>query len=79
MNAASARGLGPVPASLPYGPSEATRMLHEVQRPVLVVCAEKFSDKLWTVSPSRMIFGDGAAAIVVGQAPPVATFSTVPR
>jgi 3-oxoacyl-[acyl-carrier-protein] synthase-3 len=36
---------------------------------VLVVCGEKFSDKIGTVRPSRMIFGDGAAAIVVGPAP----------
>jgi 3-oxoacyl-[acyl-carrier-protein] synthase III len=35
---------------------------------VLVVCAEKFSDKIGTVRPSRMIFGDGAAALVVGPA-----------
>jgi 3-oxoacyl-[acyl-carrier-protein] synthase III len=36
---------------------------------VLVVCAEKFSDKIGTVRTSRMIFGDGAAAVVVGPAP----------
>jgi 3-oxoacyl-[acyl-carrier-protein] synthase III len=30
-----------------------------------VVCAEKFSDKIGTVRTSRMIFGDGAGAIVV--------------
>ena len=53
-----------------YGLSEATRILQEVQRPVLVVCVEKFSDKIGNVRPSRMIFGDGAAAIVVGVAPP---------
>ena len=35
---------------------------------MLVVCAEKFSDKIGTVRTSRMIFGDGAAAIVVGPA-----------
>ncbi len=56
-------------AGLPYGLSEATRLLQEVERPVLVVCAEKFSDKIGNVRPSRMIFGDGAAAIVVGVAP----------
>jgi 3-oxoacyl-(acyl-carrier-protein) synthase III len=55
-------------AGLPYGLSEATRLLQEVQRPVLVVCVEKFSDKIGNVRPSRMIFGDGAAAIVVGVA-----------
>jgi 3-oxoacyl-[acyl-carrier-protein] synthase-3 len=55
----------------------ATRVLHEVQRPVLVVRAERFSDKIWTVSPSRMIFDDGAAAIVVGRAPPVARHATI--
>ena len=53
-------------AGLPYGLSEAVRILQEVERPVLIVCAEKFSDKIGNVRPSRMIFGDGAAAIVVG-------------
>jgi 3-oxoacyl-[acyl-carrier-protein] synthase III len=57
-------------AGLPYGLSEATRILQEVQRPVLVICAEKFSDKIGNVRPSRMIFGDGAGAIVVGVARP---------
>lgn len=57
-------------AGLPYGLSEATRLLQEVDRPVLLVCAEKFSDKIGTVRPSRMIFGDGAAAIVLMPAPP---------
>ena len=37
--------------------------------PSCVVCGEKFSDKIGNVRPSRMIFGDGAAAIVVGPAP----------
>ena len=49
--------------------SEAVRLLQEVERPVLVVCGEKFSDKIGTVRTSRMIFGDGAAAVVVGPAP----------
>jgi 3-oxoacyl-(acyl-carrier-protein) synthase III len=56
-------------AGLPYGLSDATRILQEVRRPVLVLCVEKFSDKIGNVRPSRMIFGDGAAAIVVGVAP----------
>jgi 3-oxoacyl-[acyl-carrier-protein] synthase-3 len=56
-------------AGLPYGLSDATRILQEVQRPVLVICVEKFSDKIGNVRPSRMIFGDGAAAFVVGVAP----------
>jgi len=56
-------------AGLPYGLAEATRLLQEVRRPVLVVCVEKFSDKIGNVRTSRMIFGDGAAAIVVGVAP----------
>jgi 3-oxoacyl-[acyl-carrier-protein] synthase-3 len=55
-------------AGFPYGLAEAVRLLQEVKRPVLVVCAEKFSDKIGTVRPSRMIFGDGAAALVVGPA-----------
>ena len=56
-------------AGMPYGLAEAIRLLQEVERPVLLVCAEKFSDKIGTVRPSRMIFGDGAAAMVVGVAP----------
>jgi 3-oxoacyl-[acyl-carrier-protein] synthase III len=55
-------------AGFPYGLAEATRLLQEVRRPVLVVCAEKFSDKIGSVRTSRMIFGDGAGAIVVGPA-----------
>src|SRR5439155_946774 len=54
---------------LPYGLSEAVRLLQEVERPVLVVCGERFSDKIGTVRTSRMIFGDGAAALVFGPAP----------
>ena len=57
-------------AGLPYGLSDATRILQEINRPVLLICAEKFSDKIGTIRPSRMIFGDGAAAIVVAPAPP---------
>src|SRR5664280_1628003 len=56
-------------AGMAYGLSDATRILQEVQRPVLVVCVEKFSDKVGNVRPSRMIFGDGAAAFVIGVAP----------
>src|SRR5207302_1488007 len=57
-------------AGLPYGIAEAVRLLQEVERPVLLVCGEKFSDKIGTVRTSRMIFGDGAAALVVVPAPP---------
>jgi 3-oxoacyl-[acyl-carrier-protein] synthase III len=53
-------------AGLPYGMSEAVRQLQEVRRPVLLVCVEKFSDKIGSVRTSRMIFGDGAAAMVIG-------------
>jgi 3-oxoacyl-(acyl-carrier-protein) synthase III len=56
-------------AGMPYGLADAARLLQEVRRPVLVVCAEKFSDKIGNVRTSRMIFGDGAAAMVVGVAP----------
>jgi 3-oxoacyl-[acyl-carrier-protein] synthase III len=56
-------------AGMPYGLAEATRLLQEVQRPVLLVCVEKFSDKIGNVRTSRMIFGDGASAILVGVAP----------
>ena len=57
-------------AGLPYGLAEATRLLQEVDRPVLLVCGEKFSDKIGTVRPPRMIFGDGAAALVIAPAAP---------
>ncbi len=57
-------------AGMSYGLAEATRLLQEVQRPVLLVCGEKFSDKIGTVRPSRMIFGDGAAAFVIAPAGP---------
>jgi 3-oxoacyl-[acyl-carrier-protein] synthase III len=56
-------------AGLPYGMAEAIRQLQEVARPVLLVCMEKFSDKIGNVRTSRMIFGDGAAAMVIGPAP----------
>src|ERR1039457_2902207 len=56
-------------AGMPYGLAEAVRLLQEIDRPVLLICAEKFSDKIGTVRTSRMIFGDGAAAVVVGPAP----------
>jgi 3-oxoacyl-[acyl-carrier-protein] synthase-3 len=56
-------------AGMPYGLAEAIRQLQEVRRPVLVVFAEKFSDKIGSVRTSRMIFGDGASAMVVGVAP----------
>jgi 3-oxoacyl-[acyl-carrier-protein] synthase III len=57
-------------AGFPYGLLEATRQLQEVRRPVLVVFAEKFSDKIGTVRPSRMLFADGAAAVVIAPAAP---------
>jgi len=56
-------------AGMAYAVSDAIRILQEVQRPILVVCVEKFSDKIGNVRPSRMIFGDGAAAFVIGVAP----------
>jgi len=56
-------------AGLPYGLTDAVHLLQLVQRPVLLVCAEKFSDKIGSVRTSRMIFGDGAAALVIAPAP----------
>jgi 3-oxoacyl-(acyl-carrier-protein) synthase III len=56
-------------AGMPYGLSEALRILDEVNRPVLLVCAEKFSDKIGNVRTSRMLFADGAAAMVIAPAP----------
>ncbi len=52
-------------AGFPYGMAEAIRLMREVERPVLMVMAEKFSDKIGNARPSRMIFGDGAAAMVI--------------
>jgi 3-oxoacyl-(acyl-carrier-protein) synthase III len=52
-------------AGFPYGMAEAVRLMREIERPVLLVCAEKFSDKIGNARPSRMIFGDGAAAMVI--------------
>ncbi|MEI6213114.1 MAG: 3-oxoacyl-[acyl-carrier-protein] synthase III C-terminal domain-containing protein [Desulfuromonadales bacterium] len=52
-------------AGFPYGMAAAVRLMREVNRPVLLVCAEKFSDKIGNARPSRMIFGDGAAAMVL--------------
>jgi 3-oxoacyl-[acyl-carrier-protein] synthase III len=40
-----------------------------VARPVLLVCAEKFSNKIGSVRTSRMLFADGAAALVLVPAP----------
>lgn len=56
-------------AGMVYGLAECVRLLQEVNRPVLLVCGEKFSDKIGAVRPSRMLFGDGAAALVIGPAP----------
>jgi 3-oxoacyl-(acyl-carrier-protein) synthase III len=55
-------------AGLPYGLAEAVRQLQEVRRPVLLICVEKFSDKIGSVRPSRMIFGDGASAMLIAPA-----------
>jgi len=55
-------------AGFPYGIGEAVRLLQDIRRPVLLVCAEKFSDKIGSVRPSRMIFGDGASAMVIAPA-----------
>jgi 3-oxoacyl-[acyl-carrier-protein] synthase III len=57
-------------AGLPYAAAEAIRLLEETGRPVLVVAGEKFSDKIGTVRTSRMLFGDAAAALVIGPAAP---------
>ena len=56
-------------AGLPYGMAEAIRQLQEVGLPVLLVCVEKFSDKIGSArSTSRSYLGDGAAAMVIGPA-----------
>jgi len=52
-------------AGFPYGMAESVRIMQDVNRPVLLVMGEKFSDKIGNVRPSRMIFGDGAAAMVL--------------
>jgi 3-oxoacyl-(acyl-carrier-protein) synthase III len=55
-------------AGFSYGLADAVRLIQEIDAPVLVVCAEKFSDKIGTVRTSRMIFGDAAAALVIAPA-----------
>lgn len=55
-------------AGFTYGIGDAVRHLQEVQRPVLLVCAEKFSHWLGNNRPARMLFGDAATAVVVGPA-----------
>ncbi len=55
-------------AGFPYGLAEGIRILNDVKRPVLIVFGEKFSDKIGSVRTSRMIFGDGAAAVVIAPA-----------
>jgi 3-oxoacyl-(acyl-carrier-protein) synthase III len=52
-------------AGFPYGMAEAVRIMQDVRRPVLLVLGEKFSDKIGNGRPSRMIFGDGASALVI--------------
>jgi 3-oxoacyl-(acyl-carrier-protein) synthase III len=52
-------------AGFPYGMAEAVRLMREVNRPILLVMGEKFSDKIGNARPSRMIFGDGAAAMII--------------
>jgi 3-oxoacyl-[acyl-carrier-protein] synthase III len=56
-------------AGMVYGIAECVRLLQEVNGPVILVCGEKFSDKIGNVRPSRMIFADGAAALVIAPAP----------
>jgi len=38
-------------AGMPYGLAEAVRLLQEIDRPVLLICAEKFSDKMGQCEP----------------------------
>jgi 3-oxoacyl-[acyl-carrier-protein] synthase III len=56
-------------AGLPYGLAHAARVVEEADCAVLLVLAERFSDKLGTVRSSRMLFGDGAAALLLSPAP----------
>jgi len=55
-------------AGFPYGLAEGIRIMQDVERPVLVVFGEKFSDKIGSIRTSRMIFGDGASAVVLAPA-----------
>jgi 3-oxoacyl-[acyl-carrier-protein] synthase-3 len=52
-------------AGFPYGIAAAGGLLNATPSPVLVIWADKFSDKLGGVRSSRMIFADGAAAAVL--------------
>lgn len=56
-------------AGFVYGLSAACNVLQETQRPVLLICAEKFSDKVGNLAASRMTYSDGAAAMIVTQTP----------
>lgn len=55
-------------SSLPYGLMQAAAIVEQTESAVLLVLAEKFSDKLGTVRSSRMLFGDGAAAVLLAPA-----------
>jgi 3-oxoacyl-(acyl-carrier-protein) synthase III len=55
-------------AGLPYGLAQAAHVIEEAECSVLLVLAERFSDKLGTVRSSRMLFGDGAAALMLSPA-----------
>jgi 3-oxoacyl-[acyl-carrier-protein] synthase III len=55
-------------AGLPYGLGQAARIVEEAHCAVLLVLAEKFSDKVGTIRSSRMLFGDGAAAVLLAPA-----------
>ena len=55
-------------AGFPYGLGEAVRLLQDVQRPVLAGLRGEVLRQDRQRATSRMIFGDGAAAMVVGPA-----------
>jgi 3-oxoacyl-(acyl-carrier-protein) synthase III len=56
-------------AGFPYGLAQASRIVEETGGSVLLVLGEKFADKTGTVRSSRMIFGDGAAALLLTPCP----------
>lgn len=52
-------------AGFPYGLAHAARLVEHTRGSILLVLGEKLSDKVGTVRSSRMLFGDGAAALLL--------------
>ncbi len=55
-------------AGFPFGLAQAAGIVEQAGCGVLLVLADKYSDKVGTVRSSRMLFGDGAAALLLTPA-----------